>query len=101
MIAVVDQLSSDQNEFLLAILPEAVLGMKETNERARSLACDLVVKMGYAAHRCSQLSPQGMLHTPHCEVHGSPLHCNLKEDGPFADVGLVGHNVGFMTLISQ
>ena len=59
LTAVVDQLSTDQNDFLLAVLPEAVLGMKETNERARSLACDLVVKMGYAAHRCSQLSPQG------------------------------------------
>ena len=60
LTAMVDQLSSDQNDFLTAVLPEAVLGMKETNERARCLACDLIVKMGYASHRCSQLSPQGV-----------------------------------------
>lgn len=81
LTAVVDQLSSNQNDFLMAVLPEAVLGMKETNERARSLACDLVVKMGYAAHRCSQLSPQGACLELHADTGFMPQVESLEDKG--------------------
>ncbi|KAI9716999.1 MAG: hypothetical protein M1828_007464 [Chrysothrix sp. TS-e1954] len=43
---VIDTLPSQELSFIATVLPEIILGTKETNERARGAAFDLIVQMG-------------------------------------------------------
>jgi ribosomal RNA-processing protein 12 len=56
LVAVIDQIKTDPMTFLVSVLPEVLLGLKEANEKTRSMSNELVVKMGFAAMKTSQLS---------------------------------------------
>ena len=60
LVKVVDSLKSDPNGFLLTILPEVLLGLKETNERTRVMSSQLIVKMGFATMKCSDRPSEGI-----------------------------------------
>ncbi|XP_060076895.1 RRP12-like protein [Ylistrum balloti] len=66
LINIFQQLGEDQQDFLLAVVPEAILCTKELAERARAASYGLLVEMGKAQIRWadnSDLTPQAAVHT--------------------------------------
>lgn len=51
----------DSDYCLTFHLPKVILCIKEVNEKARVLACKLVISLGYAAQRCFKKIPEGII----------------------------------------
>lgn len=59
---IIGQLDDVQMDFLTAVVPEAILCTKETGERPRLAAYNLLVEMGNAVMRWSPDAEQGNQH---------------------------------------
>jgi ribosomal RNA-processing protein 12 len=59
LLCLVDHIGHDSHHFLNKLTPEVILCTKETNEKCRAMAFQLLVRMGHAAQRCYGLSPEG------------------------------------------
>ncbi|KAI5301625.1 hypothetical protein KEM56_001524 [Ascosphaera pollenicola] len=90
--AIVSHLPPSQLHFIPSILPEVVLGCKETNEKARTAAFNLVINM--AKKMSDELNPAGTVirisQVPHMPDDANDAPASLEEFFTMVSAGLAG-----------
>ncbi|KAF2400255.1 NUC173-domain-containing protein [Trichodelitschia bisporula] len=83
----VDSLPDSDLHFIPSILPEVVLCTKETNEKARTLAFDLLVEMGHRMERGGSIDNSRI---PHMPEEAPTVPASLEEYFTMMSAGLAG-----------